>query len=172
MDKQTITYSVIGGILLFLAMSLSSIVKASGLSYTEEMIQSHEGVSLRVYKDHLGNLTVGVGHLVTKSDNLSEGDSIDYERMHAMFRKDVVEARRVAKTLVTGFEELHWKARVVLTNMSFQLGYNRLKSFKKTIAFLENKEYTKASVEMLNSDWAKQTPSRAKELSTLMGSIN
>ncbi len=171
MDKQTITYSVIGGILLFLSMSLSSIVEASGLSYTEELIMSHEGSVLEVYEDHLGNLTVGVGHLITNSDNLSLGDSIDSERMHALFREDVVEARRVAKQLVHGFEGLHWKARVVLINMSFQLGYNRLKKFKKTIVLLEDKDYAKASVEMLDSVWAKQTPNRAKELSMLLKSI-
>lgn len=41
----------------------------------------------------------------------------------------------------------------------------------KTISHLENKRYGKASVEMLDSRWAKQTPNRAIELSNIIKNL-
>ena len=163
--------SFITGVVLLTLTVFSTNTNAAGLSYTEQLIIKHEGIRLDVYKDHLGHLTVGVGHLVKPEDNLKYGDAIDAERVYSFFRSDLVQARDDAKAIVKGFENLHWKARVVLINMSFQLGYNRLSKFKKTIAFIEDGDFVAASEEMLDSLWAKQTPKRAKELSYLMSSI-
>ena len=49
--------------------------------------------------------------------------------------------------------------------MCYQLGVTGFSKFKKTIAYLQNKEWRNASIEMLDSRWAKQTPNRAKEMS-------
>ena len=49
--------------------------------------------------------------------------------------------------------------------MCYQMGVSGFSQFKKTIYLLETEQYEDASVEMLNSLWAKQTPNRAKELS-------
>ena len=46
-----------------------------------------------------------------------------------------------------------------------------LAGFEKTLQFIKDGEYNKASKEMLNSTWHSQTPSRAKELSKLMAKI-
>ena len=40
--------------------------------------------------------------------------------------------------------------------------------FKKTLLYLENKEFRMASNEMLDSRWARQTPNRAKKLSNVI----
>ena len=40
--------------------------------------------------------------------------------------------------------------------------------FKNMIKALQNRDYKQASIEMLDSRWAKQTPNRAKELSDAM----
>jgi lysozyme len=53
----------------------------------------------------------------------------------------------------------------VLMEMCYQLGVTGVSKFKKTVAYLQNKEFKNASIEMLDSRWAKQTPNRAKELS-------
>ena len=60
--------------------------------------------------------------------------------------------------------------------MAFQMGSNPktkkgLAGFEKTLQFIKDGEYNKASKEMLNSTWHDQTPSRAKELSNLMAKI-
>ena len=55
--------------------------------------------------------------------------------------------------------------------MFYQLHY-RLLNFVKTLHYIENGKYKAASVEMLDSLWAKQTPNRAKELSERMAKVD
>ena len=42
----------------------------------------------------------------------------------------------------------------------------------KTITYLKDKDFKSASVEMLDSKWAKQTPNRAKEMSEIVGGVS
>ena len=54
--------------------------------------------------------------------------------------------------------------------MIFQMGFTGVSKFKNMIKALQNHDYKQASIEMLDSRWAKQTPNRAKELSSHMAS--
>ena len=56
--------------------------------------------------------------------------------------------------------------------MCYQLGVTGVSKFKKTIAYLQNKQWEEASVEMLDSLWARQTPNRAKELSNRVKEVD
>jgi lysozyme len=56
--------------------------------------------------------------------------------------------------------------------MAYQLGVNGLLGFKKTLRYMSQKDWEKASVEMLDSRWAKQTQKRAEELSAKIKSID
>ena len=56
-------------------------------------------------------------------------------------------------------------------NMAFQLGLPRLSKFKKFKEALDKQDYVSASIEMLDSRWAKQTPNRANELAETMRNI-
>jgi len=58
-----------------------------------------------------------------------------------------------------------------MLNMAYQLGFAGFCKFKKTIAYLQEAEWEKASEEMLDSKWAVQTPNRAKELSEIIKSL-
>ena len=53
----------------------------------------------------------------------------------------------------------------VVVEMCYQLGVYGFSRFKKTIAYIQNKQWEEASVEMLDSRWAEQTPGRAREMS-------
>ena len=69
------------------------------------------------------------------------------------------------------FETSHYIVRDVVINMCYQLGLTGFSKFKQTIYYLETEQYEEASLEMLDSLWAKQTPNRAKELSELILSL-
>ena len=58
--------------------------------------------------------------------------------------------------------------RDVLVEMVYQMGLRGVLQFKKMIANLEKKDYKNASVEMLDSLWAKQTPNRANGLADIV----
>ena len=50
-------------------------------------IKEHEGFRDTVYQDHLGNATVGWGHLVTSDDNFQVGITYPEEVLEAVFEK-------------------------------------------------------------------------------------
>ena len=52
--------------------------------------------------------------------------------------------------------------------MCFNLGYPRLSGFKNFLGALEDKEWDKASMEMMDSKWAEQVGPRADRLKDRM----
>ena len=50
------------------------------------------------------------------------------------------------------------------------MGLNGVSKFKKMLKALEDQDFEKASIEMLDSLWAKQTPNRALKMSNKMKS--
>ena len=48
------------------------------------------------------------------------------------------------------------------------MGVSGFSKFKKTIKYLADQQYSKASKEMLDSRWARQTPNRAIKLSNIV----
>ena len=59
-----------------------------------------------------------------------------------------------------------------IRDRAYQLGPSAFGKFKKTIYLLAHKDYRGASVEMLDSKWARDdTPRRAKELSDRLANV-
>ena len=63
------------------------------------------------------------------------------------------------------------EVRSVLLNMAYQLGLTGLLKFKRTLRYLEIKQYDSAAKEMLDSRWANQTPERATRLSDRINAL-
>lgn len=57
--------------------------------------------------------------------------------------------------------------RVAMASMAFQMGINGLLKFKRMLAALHAGDYETARREGLDSEWAKQTPERAKRVTDL-----
>ena len=70
----------------------------------------------------------------------------------------------IAMRYVNNFCELSDDRQEVLINMAYQLG-TRLLNFTKTKMYIEQRNWEQASIEMLDSNWNKQTPHRAKRMS-------
>jgi lysozyme len=68
--------------------------------------------------------------------------------------------------------KLLFNAKCVLIEMVFQLGVGGVSKFKKMWSGLQEQDYNEASIQMLDSRWAKQTPSRANSLAQVMKSCN
>ena len=123
-----------------------------------ESIKQHEGYVGIVYKDSLGIDTIGYGFAI-KDLELDE-DICDI----ILDRKIKELATRVNRTF-SWYRYMPQTIRDVVMNMCYQLGVGGFSKFRKTISFLQNKQFHDASEEMLDSLWARQTPNRAKELS-------
>jgi lysozyme len=124
-------------------------------------IKEHEGFRDTVYYDHLGNATVGWGHLVTSEDNFTSGVTYPEEVLEQVFEKDFAKAKEGADSLCKDLP-INYIARGVLIEMCFQLGVTGVSKFRNMFEALKIPDYNKASEEMLDSKWHEQTPARAK----------
>ena len=134
----------------------------------KEEIISDEGSVLKVYRDHLGYFTVGVGHLIIPSDEewgAGEGTPITQTRADELLFHDLGNVLKECEdSFPSRWREWPEEVRLIIANMAFNLGIPRLKKFKKMFAALNKGDYKQASIEGLDSRWAKQVHNRAKRL--------
>ena len=129
-----------------------------------DQLKIHEGYKPKVYKCTAGVDTIGIGFAI-KDLELSE----EVCELILKEKLEVLEERFEKK--FDWFKTSPVEVRNVMLNMAYQLGFAGFCKFKKTIGYLEDAELEKASEEMLDSRWAKQTPNRAKELSEIIKSL-
>ncbi len=129
-----------------------------------EQLKIHEGYKPRVYKCTAGVDTIGIGFAI-KDLYLSE------EVCDMILQEKLEELEERFEKKFNWFKSSPVEVRNVMLNMAYQLGFAGFCKFKKTIGYLEEADWDKASIEMLDSKWAKQTPNRAKELSEIIKSL-
>lgn len=121
-------------------------------------ILKDESVRYTVYTDSLGNETIGAGHLVKPGEEF--GTMTPHEVINLLI-SDYAIARDSVQ------ERYPWAegdVKLVLINMTFQMGPSRLAKFENALAALRDERFDIAAAELLDSAWAKQTPNRAHRL--------
>lgn len=140
-----------------------------------EQLQIDEGVMYEIYRDHLGYLTFGVGHLITKSDpeyGFPVGTTISEERVAQAFEADLDIALRECGMLYGHMWSCFpGEVKEILVNMMFNLGRPRLSKFKKMNGHLEHGDYKNAAVEGRDSRWYRQVGNRAERLMTRLENV-
>ena len=132
-----------------------------------EQLKIDEGVKYEIYKDHLGYPTFGIGHLITESDpehGKPDGTEISEDRVNEIFETDVAKFVSEAKILFPDLDDLPDVAQQVIVNMAFNMGRPRLSKFKNFIAGVNDRDWTRAAEEMMDSRWATQVGDRAIRL--------
>ena len=133
-----------------------------------ESVKKHEGYRNKVYLDTLGKRTVGVGHLCV--EDFWEDDK-EYEESFLMeiLEKDLQSAIDQADDMCSNLT-ISDDAKIIIIEMIFQLGGTGVSKFRKMWQALQQDppDYAEASVQMLDSRWAKQTPNRAQEMADHM----
>ena len=121
-------------------------------------IKESEGYSKTVYQCTEGYDTIGYGFAVKDLELSKEVSEIILREKITKLKKDIENRFEWLVNTPSHIQD-------VVVEMCYQLGINGFSKFKKTIYFLETEQYWEASIEMLDSLWAKQTPNRAKRLS-------
>ena len=132
----------------------------------EELTQD-EGCIYKIYNDHLGYATFGIGHLVLESDpeiDLPIDALVSKERVVECFEKDIDGVFNDLDRNLSWWVGLSEDHQRVIANMAFNLGINRLKKFKKFLAALQESDFETAAKEMIDSRWAEQVGPRATRL--------
>ena len=122
-----------------------------------ERIGVNEGFRSKPYKCSQGVWTIGHGITWLTEE----------EALHIL-------SGRISKLHLTLLDRLDWykdmppEIQGVIIEMCFQIGFSGVMKFRKMIANMQDKNWKEASKEMLDSLWAKQTPSRANRLADIV----
>jgi lysozyme len=128
-------------------------------------LRADEGERSCVYNDHLGFATIGVGRLV---DARKPGAGLRSDEIAYLLNNDIDDRIDALTRKLPWFQNLDDARKGVLLNMAFQMGVDGLLKFKNTLRLVMEGKYALAAEGMLQSLWAKQTPSRAKRLAEQM----
>lgn len=156
-------------------------MKYNSSHFLDKLI-AHEGMVLKVYQDTLGIDTVGIGrNLKDRGISKEELEYMDIPNMQVVYEYGITEAdaRYLALNDIaivenelcrvhTCVEDLDAVRQLVLMDMAFNMGVPRLCKFAKMWNAIHEKNFNAASVEMMDSKWARQVGSRAKKLSDAM----
>lgn len=136
----------------------------------------HEGMVLKPYKCPMGKLTIGVGRNLEDNPLTSEelralGDykhGITENGAKMLLRNDIMHCYEQLKKHIIVFDELEPDRQYALVDMCFQLGFKGLRKFKNMLKAIEKKDFQMACFECLTSNYAKQTPKRAKKIAKVI----
>ena len=123
-----------------------------------DSIKQHEGYVGIVYKDSLGIDTIGYGFDIKDLE-------LDEDICEEILKRKLDQLESSIRLKFGWFPFMPDEIKDVVMEMCYQLGVTGFSKFVKTITYLKDKDFKNASIEMLDSKWAKQTPNRAKELS-------
>ena len=137
------------------------------IEQTKEAIKKEEGYRLKTYHCTEGHLTGGYGHKMLDGEVPPE----DKTGWDALFDKDFNVALNGAEELLQMCPNIHQTAKHLIVEMVYQMGAYGVSKFKGMLKALQDEDYKTASVEMLDSRWAKQTPNRANRMAERMANI-
>ena len=130
-----------------------------------ERVKEHEGFRSKVYKCTEGFDTIGYGFAIKDlvlSEEISE--KILVETLEALIKR--------VKDKFSWLENAPQEVEDVLVEMSYQMGVSGVSKFKNALKYMEHNNWTRAAEEMLDSKWHRQTPNRAKELSSIIRGLD
>jgi GH24 family phage-related lysozyme (muramidase) len=139
-----------------------------------EEITNDEGCVFKIYNDHLGYKTFGIGHLVKKNDieyNMPLDTPVSRKRINTVFAEDIMACVGDCEKWTDNFNKLPEEVQHILCNMMFNMGYTRMSKFRKLKASIEKNNWSTASKEMKSSKWYTQVTNRAERLVQRMKAV-
>lgn len=119
-----------------------------------------EGFMSAAYQDHLGYWTIGIGRLIDRK----RGGGITLDEAMYLLNNDIDRKYEEIVRRWPYFKQLSEVRQRAVMNMCFQLGVDGFLKFKKAIRAMEIGNFERAALELADSKWHKQTPSRARRI--------
>lgn len=137
----------------------------------EALLKLREGCRYTVYRDSLGKLTGGIGHLILPDDDMQYGEGITPEFVDAWFLKDSRGALDAALRQAKEAGITYGPFVVALASVCFQMGNAWTKVFPSTWGMICAGDYERAAVAVGVSRWARQTPVRVADFQAALRAI-
>ena len=129
----------------------------------KKRIKKNEGFSLKPYKDQLGYLTIGYGHLILPNETYLLKNKTNKLQLNSIFDQDFERALGDYKRFIKQ-KHHNRKDKELLIEMTYQMGAKRVLKFKKLISNMQKNKKHLVCFEMMDSLWYTQTPNRVKNL--------
>jgi lysozyme len=131
-----------------------------------DLIKLHESCRLEAYQDGGGVWTIGYGH----TKDVKEGDICTQQQAEDWLGADIYIAVGDA---MDSFSAAAWNycndpRKGAMIDMAYNLGRKRFQQFIYMIEAVEFGNWRIASLEMLNSEWARQVGFRAQQDSQII----
>ena len=139
-----------------------------------EELENDEGVVDKIYLDHLGYPTFGIGHLVRDTDpeyDLPVDTPVSESRIEEAFLQDMNSVVSDCTKMFMEFNEYPEDVQRIIANMMFNLGYTRLNLFNNFKAAIREENWKQAAVEGRDSKWYRQVTNRAERLMTRLENV-
>ena len=120
----------------------------------KEMLIKNEGMELKVYECTSGKLSCGVGRNI-------EENGISIDEAELMLKNDMDSVFNDLDRNLPFWKTMPYNVRLVLADMCFNLGINRLLKFTKMLEAMEERDFELAGEELLDSTYAVQVKGRA-----------
>jgi lysozyme len=127
----------------------------------KDLLIQHESYKQFLYTDTTGHLTIGIGR------NLSDRGISSTEAL-TLLENDIFYFSAKLSHFLVFFDLLDDNRKIALIDMCFNLGVHGFLEFKEMLEHLENKDWDKASDEILNSKAAHQNPNRYEQLAYII----
>lgn len=127
-----------------------------------------EGKKSVLYKDKLGNYTIGIGHLCTPEEvTRYTGVTLTDAQIQMIYTHDRDFALYQLDQHADWWRGLADDAQRAFSNQSYNMGWGRLQKFVHMIAALKVGDYLTAAAEALASEEAEEDPDRMKRIALL-----
>ena len=134
-----------------------------GYNNLKKRIKLNEGFSQKPYKDQLGHLTIGYGHLILSNEKFLLKKQMHKKELEQIFENDFKKAVSNFNTTLKPFVSNKREAELLI-EMVFQLGIKSCLKFKNLIRNMRKGNKYLVCLDMMDSLWYKQTPYRVKVL--------
>lgn len=121
----------------------------------------YEGYKNKPYYCQGGQLTVGIGHFLSRKDNIK----IYYtnKEIDKFFEKDINETIKINKKIYNNFNQLPNNIKLILVSLTFNIGGTKIQTFIKFNKAINNHDWKIAAKELRNSLYYHQLPQRAND---------
>ena len=134
-----------------------------------KLISLHEGRVPWAYKDSLGYMTIGVGHLIDKA----KGGGLPEHIIDVLLDYDIQTHRDELYQSAPWAQQLDDVRRAVLVDMAFNLSVEPFdgdgyKDWPMFVDQIKRKDFAAAAANMRQTKWAGQVGQRAERLAMMM----
>ena len=141
----------------------------------QELLKKHEGVRNKPYKCPAGFNTIGVGYNFDANPlpediglYLNKNGKITNDMIDRLLFLSISAATADCHSLFPGFDNFTEARRMALVDFLFNIGKKRAMGFQKAIAAINTNRWKDAAKEMRDSNWFRQVPNRAKEVTEMI----